>query len=615
MDLIPMPKQLVEKDGCFTITYKTPIILLEGVSAEAYHYAKLLQKSVQQQLGYRLPVQKAFTAEEGILLQYTDMPEQTYTMKIEKRKILIAAGSSSGLLYGIQTLRQMIALQGAKISAGEVWDAPALADRGYYMDATRSRIPTVEYCKQVIDKLSYYKINQFQLYIEHSFLFSGFSEVWRDDTPLTPEDILELDAYCRSLNIELVPSVASFGHLYKVLRTKSFSHLCELEDLGHDPFSFHERMAHHTLNICDERSIAFVRRMLEEYIPLFTSDKFNICADETFDLGQGKSRNLAEQKGVDQMYVDFLNKVFEIVMEHGKTPMFWGDIIVHHPESYKQVPESVYCLNWNYAPKPNTEDTRKLQQAGAKQYLCPGVQGWRHLINHYRDAYENITSMCRLAHETGAAGMLNTDWGDYGTVNHPEFSTIGIIYGAAASWNSQPLNREEINKSISKLAYGDATGTFAEIVTELSEQESFAWWQAVQYMEEASMGVFGSGAESLLEEWRKDIDQAENCNQKLKAGIEKLYELLKNMDSSCRSLVQAYILMAEGQILLNRLGVVLAEYHTHIEIESKQPKTLAAELEYWLYHFKALWRSVSRESELRQNERVICWYADFLRTR
>lgn len=627
MYLLPQPREMKEKAGSFTVTYKTPIVLTTGVSTEAYSYAKLLQQDIEKELGFVLPVRKAFTVKQGIILEWKDLSEQAYTMDIDEERVLIGAGSNSGLLYGIQTLRQMIRLQGVVLQAVEISDAPALEARGYYMDVTRSRIPTVEYCKKVIDQLSYYKMNQFQMYIEHSFLFQEFSEVWRDDTPLTPEDILELDAYCRSLNIEMVPSVASFGHLYKALRTKSYSRLCELDDLGHDPFSFHERMAHHTLNICDEESIGFVRRMLEEYIPLFTSDKFNICADETFDLGKGKSSRLAEEIGTDQMYVDFLNKVFDIVIEHGKTPMFWGDIIVHHPESYEQIPSNVYCLNWNYAVTPNTEDARKLQQAGAVQYLCPGVQGWRHLINAFSDAYENITSMCQLAHETGAAGMLNTDWGDYGHMNHPEFSTIGIIYGAAASWNSGSVSKEEYNRSISKLNYKDHTGSFVDIVTHMSQQESFAWWQAVNYMEEASMGVFGNGVEALLEEWK--INGAAECNQALEADMRKLYALLPEMDSSSRGLVQAYLVMAEGQMLLNRLGAFLMAYHgkadgqkagsqsTH-NIEEKffmeASVKLAAELEHWMYQFKQLWRSVSRESELKQNERVFFWYADFLRS-
>ena len=40
-------------------------------------------------------------------------------------------------------------------------------------------------------------------------------------------DILELDRYCLDRGIELVPSLSTFGHLYKILGSKpvSYTHL------------------------------------------------------------------------------------------------------------------------------------------------------------------------------------------------------------------------------------------------------------------------------------------------------------------------------------------------------------------------------------------------------
>ena len=40
---------------------------------------------------------------------------------------------------------------------------------------------------------------------------------------------------------------------------------------------------------------------------------------------------------------------------------------------------------------------------------------------------------------------------------------------------------------------------------------------------------------------------------------------------------------------------------------------LAEELENWLYHYKEIYRSVSRESELSRIQEIIVWYADYLR--
>src|SRR5699024_8016957 len=107
----------------------------------------------------------------------------------------------------------IIRQEGAVLPCLEIEDAPEIPNRGYYHDVTRGRIPTLSYLKHLADTLSFYKINQLQLYIEHTYLFEGLSEMWRDDTPLTAADILELDRYCRSLGIDLVPSLSCFGHL------------------------------------------------------------------------------------------------------------------------------------------------------------------------------------------------------------------------------------------------------------------------------------------------------------------------------------------------------------------------------------------------------------------
>ena len=75
------------------------------------------------------------------------------------------------------------------LSALHIEDAPAIVNRGYYFDCTRGRIPKLSWLKQLADRMAYYKLNQLQLYVEHSYLFRGMTELWRDDTPLTAEEI------------------------------------------------------------------------------------------------------------------------------------------------------------------------------------------------------------------------------------------------------------------------------------------------------------------------------------------------------------------------------------------------------------------------------------------
>lgn len=93
------------------------------------------------------------------------------------------------------------------------------------------------------------------------------------------------------------------------------------------PFSLRGRMHHHTINVTDPESLEFIKGKIREFMPLFTSRQFNICADETFDLGKGKSRAAAEEKGVDRIYIDFVKALCEFLVENGRRPMFWGGIL------------------------------------------------------------------------------------------------------------------------------------------------------------------------------------------------------------------------------------------------------------------------------------------------
>lgn len=105
----------------------------------------------------------------------------------------------------------------------------------------------------------------------------------------------------------------------------------------------------------------------EEYMALFSSDKFNICADETFDLGKGKSRHLAEEKGVHRFYVDYIKELCIFLKEHNRQPMFWGDIISACPQLLKELPEGTVCLNWGYAADESGESVRSAAAARSVQ--------------------------------------------------------------------------------------------------------------------------------------------------------------------------------------------------------------------------------------------------------
>ncbi len=604
MYIIPEPQEMNRGEGCYTVTFDRKIVIASSCGVNVYEYGKLLQEELRACTGYGLSITRGGSCKAAVTLSVdSTMGEEEYRLDVQEDGIRIAGGADRGVLYGVQTLRQIVRQEGVCIPYVTVHDYPAIKNRGFYHDVTRGRIPTLSYLKKLADNIAFYKMNQLQLYIEHTYLFEGLSEMWRDDTPLTAQDILEFDAYCRKLNIELVPNISCFGHLYKLLRTKTYEHLCEIPEPRKEPFGLRDRMMHHTINVSDEESLALIKSLIDQFMPLFTSEHFNIGADETFDLGKGKNLQRAEQIGMDRLYIDFVKELCEYVVSKGKKPMFWGDIICDFPQVIKELPEETICLNWGYEKEQSDESTRKLAAAGAVQYNCPGVSGWNQFVNRLDVAYENIKRMCSYALQYGTEGVLTTDWGDYGHINHPDFGIPGRIYGAAFSWNRNIPDFEEINRKISRVEFGDVSEKLVSVMAEIPSCQVFNWEEAVRYIECKTPAPTADELAGIKE-----------ALQNLERIADTLRHMTPGLSGQTLSLAHACLVAIRGIELFQKIGVALSArgYHTEpvLDVEGG---VLAQELEEWFMYYKEVWRSVSRESELYQLQDVIFCYADLLR--
>jgi hypothetical protein len=393
--------------------------------------------------------------------------------------IRIEAARASGHFYGRQTLAQIRHQFPSALPCLDILDWPDYFARGFYHDVTRGKVPKLKTLLALADKCAHYKINQLQLYVEHTYAFKRHPEVWRGADPLTADEIRKLDAHCAKRHIDLVPSFSTFGHFYTWIRTEKFQHLNELErDVSGDPFNWHDRMAHYTLNCQNPESIALVREIIQEVRPLFRSGYFNLCADETFDLGRGKNKALAEKLGTGRLYLGFLKKIIQAVREAGAIPMFWGDVIGHYPELIGEIPQDAIVLDWDYSARLESNKAELMQKSGRAFYICPGVSGWNKWLNDYGTAHRNITRFARLGKKHGASGLLNADWGDFGHINALGLSFPGLILGGSAAWNSgsSALREPRFEEAVSRYEFGDPSGRLLGLMREAAAASRTNWW-------------------------------------------------------------------------------------------------------------------------------------------
>lgn len=371
------------------------------------------------------------------------MNRDGYRLRVTPRGIRIEAESVVGARHGMHTLAQVVVqCPGGCLPALDVHDWPDFVDRGIYYDVCRGRVPKLEWLLRMAECLARFKINHLQLYIEHTFAFRRHPDIGKDASPLAAEDILRLDAHCRELGIELVPSLASLGHLATVLKHPQYRHLAEDWGVGRfvDPDACNRKpvpgMYGWTLSPANPRIYDFLDALFAEFLPVFSSRRFNVCCDEAWDLGWGQSYRLCRKLGKGRVYLNHILKLRQMAAKYGKTIMFWGDIIRQHPELIPEIPKDVTVLDWGYPWDHNFDAIRDFRKVGLPFFACPGTSSWISLFPRLPNAMANIAGFARAGHRHGAGGLLTTDWGDGGHYNFMEYSWYGYLTGAEQGWNT-----------------------------------------------------------------------------------------------------------------------------------------------------------------------------------
>ncbi len=408
------------------------------------------------------------TIEKGAISVSHGDGGEGYTLSVTEKGAEIKGDGPAGAFYGIKTLKALLQTN-KTLSACEIKDSPDFPTRGFYHDVTRGKVPTLSTFCKLADMLSDLKINHLQLYVEDAFAFSAYEGIMAPDCMLTKEEILYFDRYCSDRFIELVPSMSTFGHLYNLLQSDKYKHLCEYENYTPKRAYWIEKMQHHTIDVSQDESFSLIASMIDEYLPLFKSKHFNICCDETFDLCKGKNKG----KDPGEEYYKFLIKLINKVKENGKTVQMWGDIILKHPERLHTLPDDIVLLNWQYGtPLQNNGNCEFFKNSGRKYIVCPGTSTWSRFAENVNVSTKNIADMAREGYKNGAVGILNTNWGDFGNPCSIYTSLFGITFGAQCGWAPERELDAELISDIGRAIYGEKGAGAHSLLSKIADAEN-----------------------------------------------------------------------------------------------------------------------------------------------
>lgn len=475
--LLPYPRSLTRSAGQHVLRPGQRVILEGAVAQELMTAGRRLQAELGKLAGldWEISATPLGPAEEiGAVLRlasgtadYEHGQEQGYRLTISPEQILIEAPEPAGVFYGVCTLVQLVAQYGRTLPALQIADRPDFAARGVMLDISRDKVPQMDTLYSLIDMLAGWKINQVQLYTEHTFAYRRHPDVWVEASPMTGDEILALDAFCRERHIELVPNQNTFGHMARWLNLPRYRSLAETHEEFVPPWGG-KMQGPFSLCPLDPGSLQLVRSLFDELLPHFSSKQLNVGCDETFDLGQGRSKEECERRGTERVYLDYLLQVYNEVAERGHTMQFWGDIIVQRPDLVPELPRDSIALEWGYeANHPFEEHGAQFARSGIAFYVCPGTSSWCSIAGRTDNAIGNLRNAAESGLKNGAIGYLNTDWGDMGHWQVLPVSFLGFAVGASYSWALEANRTMDVPAVVSLHAFRDPTGAMGRVAYDL----------------------------------------------------------------------------------------------------------------------------------------------------
>jgi hexosaminidase len=264
--------------------------------------------------------------------------DESYTLEVTAAGAKLHAANPLGTLRGLQTFLQLVSVtsDGFAAPAVSIQDQPRFQWRGLMIDVARHFIP-LTVLKRNLDGMEAVRMNVLHWHLSdnegfrvESRKFPKLQGEGSDGQYYTQEEIRDLIAYARDRGIRVVPEFDMPGH-----STAWFVGYPELAS-GSGPYQLERKWGvfDPAMDPTNEKTYRFLNDFLGEMARLFPDQYLHIGGDEVngkeWDTNPKiqefmKSHDIKNNEGL-QAY--FSQRVQELVVKHGKTPIGWDEILV-----------------------------------------------------------------------------------------------------------------------------------------------------------------------------------------------------------------------------------------------------------------------------------------------
>jgi hypothetical protein len=464
LKLVPIPRE-VHAEADRVLVHGIRIVCTAPCATEDQFAADDLKAAL---LARNIPVTEAdgFPVELTRLSAHPDekftdeMKAEGYILHTTASGLTVVGDTAEGVFYGAQTVKQLIAGNGAHavLHAANIRDWPAMKYRGLDDDMSRGPITTLDFEKRMIRTIAGYKVNLYSPYFEHTQQYVS-NPLMAPPGSITAEEAIELVAYAKLYHITIIPEQEAFGHLHNSMTWEQYQPLVETPHGA-------------VLAPGQPGSVALITQMFTELAALYPGPFLHIGADETVDLGLGQTKGEVDSRGLAPVYLDFLQRIVTALKPLNRKILFWGDIAQDAPDLLKGLPQSfkdsTIAVAWVYNPEPRGYDRflTPFTKAGFETWVAPSVNNFRKVYPDNNLALANIQRFTADGQRLGSTGELNTIWNDDGEGLFNQ-DWYGILFGAAAAWQKGESSIAAFQDSYAQVFHGDATGDLNEAQKEI----------------------------------------------------------------------------------------------------------------------------------------------------
>ena len=371
-----------------------------------------------------------------------------YRLTGEKDDYLIEVGCVSSLGRALTVLTANL---GDKIERAE---KPRYETLGTMADASRNAVMKVDTVKKFARVTALAGFNAMMLYTEDTYEVKEYKYFGHLRGRYTTEEFKEMDEYCKSVGIELIPCIQTLAHLNGMFEWYDYS--ADFNDCD-------------DILLCDEQKTydlieSFIKTMSQN----LTSRKINIGLDEAHHLGVGKYLDTKGYHKRSEIIARHLNKVADICEKYGYNPRMWSDMYfrITNPEGIYRfiggdIPQEIIdsadprvtLVYWDYIDvnqQMYDDMFRKHKSFKNDIAFAGGDCSWYGLIPINELAYNSTVLALNSINENGIKEVYCTMWKDDGAACS-FFSTLTTLFLYGEGCWSGKTNRKTVAKTLSAL--------------------------------------------------------------------------------------------------------------------------------------------------------------------